>query len=135
NKGKLLRSLAIGGAIQALMLASWLPGSIVVRSGHLSGRMEHLLAYMLATLLVAACLPRRLWPPAVTGLCGLAALLEAGQVFVPGRMASVLDLAGSLAGVAVDVALIATAGVVVRWIGALLPISARGPLSTGAGVR
>jgi len=95
--------LTIANAL-VLMLASWTPGSYVVRSGIFSGHVEHMVAYALSGALMYAVRVGRwaAWQVAVM-LSAYAGVLEWGQIFVPGRHAGFDDFLFSVAG--------ATAGV------------------------
>ena len=93
-----------------LMLASWTPGSQMVRSGVFSGHVEHTVAYALSGALMYAVLARR-WAARQVAvmLAAYAGILEAGQMFAPGRHASLDDFlfsaAGAVAGVLASAAL------------------------------
>jgi len=88
----------------ALMLASWTPGGYMVRSGILSGHMEHTVAYALSGALIYAVRVGRwaAWQVAAMVLA-YAGVLELGQILVPGRHSGIDDFLFSAAG--------ATAGV------------------------
>src|SRR3954468_12866512 len=93
----LLRAAALG-CIVVLATLAWLPAGAMTRTT-LGGHAEHFVAYMGTALLMG--LSFRKSPP--LGLqCGLliiyAAFLEAGQLYSPGRHASLDDLAFSSAG-------------------------------------
>ena len=95
--------LAAANAL-ALMLASWTPGSYVVRSGFLSGHVEHTIAYTASGAFMCAVLAGRCaaWQVAAA-LVAYAGVLELGQLIVPGRHAGIDDFlcsaAGAVAGV------------------------------------
>ena len=101
--------LTIANAL-VLMLASWAPGSYVVRSGIFSGHVEHTVAYALSGALMHGLLARR-WAARQVALmlAAYAGILEAGQIFAPGRHASLDDFlfsaAGAIAGVLTSAAL------------------------------
>jgi VanZ family protein len=94
-----------------LMIASWTPGSVMVRSGIFSGHVEHAAAYALSGALMYAARAGRstVWQ-AVLMLSAYAGVLELGQIFVPGRHASFDDLlfsvTGAITGVLVSAALL-----------------------------
>ena len=94
----------------ALMLASWTPGSYMVRSGY-SGHFEHIIAYALSGAFMFAVLAGRYaaWQVAAS-LVGYAGILELGQIFVSGRHAGIDDFlfsaAGAIAGVVASAALL-----------------------------
>lgn len=85
--------------VVALAVLSWMPAIEMTRTG-MSGRLEHLLAYAATTIAVGLGFPRRPRPQVQCGLLILyAALMEAGQLYAPGRNASFTDFAFSTAGV------------------------------------
>jgi VanZ family protein len=94
-----------------LMIASWAPGSVMVRSGIFSGRVEHTAAYALSGALMYAVRAGRspAWQAALM-LSAFAGVLELGQIFVPGRHAGFDDflfsMAGAIAGVLVSARLL-----------------------------
>ena len=89
-----------------LAVLSWTPAKYMVRTGVLTRHQEHFLAYFVSGSLIAA-----LWPkhPARTGvlLTGLAAVLDLGQAFAPGRRPGVDGFAASALGALVGVGLTA----------------------------
>ncbi len=85
--------------ILALLVASWTPGQEMVRTGF-NARLEHVAAYLIATVAVSLAYPqlhplRRL----VVVMIAYAAVLEVGQLMVPGRHAGLLDWIASSTGV------------------------------------
>jgi VanZ family protein len=94
----LLRAAFIG-CIIALMTLAWLPEKAMTRT-MLGGHAEHFIAY-LGTATIMGLTFRKSSRLAV--LCALlimyAAILEVGQLYSPGRHASLQDLAFSSAGV------------------------------------
>ena len=94
----LLRTACIG-CIIALAILSWLPAKELPRPT-LSGHAEHFIAY-LGTAIILGLTFRK--SPCLAVQCVLlivyAAILEAGQLYSPGRHASFQDLAFSSAGV------------------------------------
>jgi VanZ family protein len=96
----LLRAAFIG-CIIALMTLAWLPEKAMTRT-MLGGHAEHFIAY-LGTATIMGLTFRKSSRLAV--LCALlimyAAILEVGQLYSPGRHASLQDLAFSSAGVVV----------------------------------
>ena len=90
--------LCARGSIAALALLSWMPGEYMVRTGVLSGREEHFLAYMISAVVVFY--PRPRLSPASLALFYvlLAGVLEIGQNFVPGRHPAAADFLASSAG-------------------------------------
>jgi hypothetical protein len=86
--------------VVALVLLSWLPGDEVVRTGA-NGRLEHAVAYFGAAVIMALAYREKLRPLVqVLLLIVLAGILEAGQLYAPGRTAAFLDCASSGAGAA-----------------------------------
>lgn len=87
------------GCTSVLAALAWLPPRAVTRTV-LGGHAEHLLAYLGTAIVLGLTFPRspRL---AMQGalLVAYAAILEAGQMYAPGRHASLLDFAFSSTGV------------------------------------
>lgn len=96
------------GCIGTLAALAWLPPAAMTRTA-LGGHAEHVIAY-LGTAIVIGLVLRKSPPLAVQGvlLVAYAAILEAGQVYVPGRHASLLDFAFSSAGVVL--------GALILWV-------------------
>jgi len=87
------------GCVAALALLAWTPAQAMTRT-NLGGHAEHFLAYF-GTAMVMGLASRtapRLGAHGVL-LMAYAAILEAGQLYAPGRHASWLDLAFSAGGV------------------------------------
>ncbi len=84
--------------IAVLAALSWLPAQSIVRTG-IAGQLEHLIAYAGTTIVVGLAFHRRL-PLRIQGalLILFAGILEVGQLYAPGRHASVVDFAFSAAG-------------------------------------
>jgi VanZ family protein len=83
--------------IVALMIASWTPSHEMIRTGF-NTRLEHVVAYLVATIVVCLAYPR-VHPLRVIGaMMGYALCLELGQMLVPGRHASVPDWIASSTG-------------------------------------
>jgi VanZ family protein len=82
--------------VMGVVAASWVPQNVMVRTGA-SGSLEHLGAYSIPGLALIVAF-RRFRPASfIAGLIVLAAILEAGQRFVPGRHADISDFgAGGL---------------------------------------
>jgi VanZ family protein len=91
-----LRFSAIA-CVFAIVILSWLPKEMEVRTGF-RGQYEHVAAYLGTALLLKLGWPsfRSRWMG--LGLLGLAAGLEAGQIWVPGRTSQFIDFAASSAG-------------------------------------
>ena len=85
--------------IVVLAALAWLPAGAMTRTS-LGGHAEHFAAYFGTALLMGLAFRRS---PPLGAQCGLlmayAALLEAGQLYSPGRHASFHDFAFSAAGV------------------------------------
>ena len=79
--------------IVLLGVLSWLPASLEERTG-LPGPIEHLFAYFCTAVVLMLAYPRS----SRLKLIGYAALLEAGQLYVPGRTAQTFDWAASALG-------------------------------------
>lgn len=105
------------GCVLLLAALSWTPGEEMVRTGF-PGQIEHFVAYF-GTGLIAAVGYRRSVSPIVIALalCGYAGLLEAGQDWVPGRHANLIDFAASGAGAVAGAA--AGAAAMRLWFGRL----------------
>src|SRR5215470_8780394 len=67
------------------------------------GSFEHIVAYLISTLLLVSTFPRT--PPWMIGgaLAIYAGVLEIGQIYVPGRHSQLEDFAASCLGVAIAV--------------------------------
>jgi len=118
DHGSGLRRLLMACAtccIVALVVLSWIPGQYLVRTGVLSGFEEHFLAYALSGIMVAAAIRKAspVWVVAFFVL--LAAMLELGQNFVPGRHPAIEDFFASTAGALAGVALVWLAILLVNW--------------------
>ena len=91
-------------AVMTLVVLSWLPQSTMARTGA-PGPFEHIAAYAGASFLSALAVDGsgRRW----LGLAfvALAAVLEAGQIFIPGRTAQVVDAGASVSGAVLGLAL------------------------------
>jgi VanZ family protein len=86
------------GCIIALMTLAWLPEKLMTRT-ILGGHAEHFIAYLGTSTIMGLAFRKS---PRLVMLCALliiyAAILEAGQLYSPGRHASLQDLAFSSAG-------------------------------------
>jgi VanZ family protein len=96
----LLRAVFIG-CIIALATLAWLPAKDLTRTAF-GGLAEHFVAYLGTTIILGLTFQKS---PRLVAQCVLlimyAAILEAGQLYSPGRHASFQDLAFSSAGVVV----------------------------------
>ncbi len=88
---------ATSASVVAIVILSWLPKELEHRTGF-PGQLEHIAAYLGTALLLKLGWPsfRSRWMG--LGLLALAAGLEAGQVWVPGRTSQFIDFASSAAG-------------------------------------
>lgn len=95
----ILLRVAFIGCIIALAALAWLPAEVMTRSA-LGGHLEHVVAYFGTTTVMGLALQNR---PRLAVQCALlityAAILEAGQLYSPGRHASFQDFAFSSSGV------------------------------------
>jgi VanZ family protein len=86
------------GCIIALATLAWLPANVMTRTT-LGGHAEHFIAYLGTAISMGLTFQKS---PRLAVQCALlimyAAILEAGQLFSPGRHASFQDLAFSSAG-------------------------------------
>lgn len=94
-----LRMLRIAGwlCIGVLIMLSWIPRELEARTG-LPGQIEHAIAYCGAAAIFAFAYqdPHR-WR-LIAAFITLAGVLEAGQLWVPGRTSQVIDFAASSVG-------------------------------------
>jgi VanZ family protein len=90
---------ALLGCLVVLATLAWLPAQAMTRTS-LGGHAEHLIAYLATTIVMGLALKKGP-SPAVQCLLliAYAAILEAGQIYAPGRHASFGDLAFSSTGV------------------------------------
>jgi VanZ family protein len=107
HKGKIILANAA-----ALLAASWLPASLMVRTQALPGYAEHALAYFVTGICLTLLLQGQRFPPLIAAcISAYAAVLEFGQIFVPGRHAALTDFIASSVGGLVGVATCAILGV------------------------
>ena len=76
------------------VLSCVLPASMEKRTGA-PGQIEHVFAYFCTAAALTLAYPRSSRLKLMVGLIVYAAMLEAGQLYVPGRMAQVIDWAAS----------------------------------------
>jgi len=99
NPLSVLLRVAFIGCLVALMTLAWLPEKAMTRT-ILGGHAEHFIAYLGSATIMGLTFRKS---PHLAVLCALlimyAAILEVGQLYSPGRHASVQDLAFSSAGV------------------------------------
>jgi VanZ family protein len=106
------------GCLFILALLAWLPGAIMTRT-MLGTHSEHFVAYLGTAISMGLAFHRS---PRLTTQCVLlvvyAAILEAGQLYSPGRHASFNDLAYSVAGVVAGTLLLSMVRPrVLNWLG------------------
>ncbi len=100
--GRLTVPIRISGVacVIALAVLSWLPREMEVRADAfgIPGQIEHVVAYLGtgAIIKLGWSMNRTRWM--LVGLVALAAVLEVGQVWVPGRTSQVIDFAASSSG-------------------------------------
>jgi VanZ family protein len=101
NRLSVLLRAAFIGCIIALATLAWLPQKFMTRTT-LGGHAEHFVAYLGTPIIMGLAFRKS---PRLAVQCVLlimyAAILEAGQLYSPGRHASFQDLAFSSAGVVV----------------------------------
>jgi VanZ family protein len=99
NALSFLLCAAFIGCVVVLLTLAWLPEKAMTRT-ILGGHAEHFIAYLGTATVMGLTFPKS---PRLAVLCALlimyAAILEAGQLYSPGRHASFQDLAFSSAGV------------------------------------
>ncbi|UHC14235.1 hypothetical protein LRS73_16840 [Methylobacterium currus] len=84
-------------AVLALIILSWLPGTERPHTG-LAGQVEHFIAYTLTAAGIVIGFPHRIQTVALM-LIGLNAVLEVGQIWIPGRTSQFIDFAASCGGI------------------------------------
>jgi VanZ family protein len=93
--------IALVGCIVALAILAWLPAKHLTRT-MLGGHAEHFIAYLGTTIVMGLAFQKRLRPDIQCLLLILyAAVLEAGQIYSPGRHASINDFVFSAVGVVI----------------------------------
>lgn len=99
NSLSVLLRVAFIGCLVALIILAWLPEKAMTRT-ILGAHAEHFIAYLGSATIMGLTFRKS---PRLAVLCALlimyAAILEVGQLYSPGRHASVQDLAFSSAGV------------------------------------
>jgi VanZ family protein len=101
NIKPLVVRIAFVGCIVALAILSWLPARDMTRT-MLDAHAEHVIAYVGATIVMGLAFQKRPHPDIQCLLLVLyAAVLEVGQVYAPGRRASISDFMFSAAGVVI----------------------------------
>jgi VanZ family protein len=94
------------GNVIALAVLAWLPADAMTRTT-LGGHTEHLIAYLgAATVMGFATRTTRRLVVQCLFLIGVAAILEAGQLYAIGRQASFQDFAFSSGGVLIGATLV-----------------------------
>ncbi|CAO4145593.1 VanZ family protein [Methylorubrum extorquens] len=106
-----LARLATPIAVLAIAVLSWLPGSQRPHTGA-SGQVEHAVAYALTAAGIVVGFPQRILAIALASI-GVAAVLEIGQLWIPGRTSQVIDFLASAGGAIVGLTI--TYLVCSRW--------------------
>lgn len=89
----------LAAAYLTIALASLAPKDLRPTSGVVPGAIEHLAAYFVLGVLGAVILRGQIsWSSLALFNIAFAGALEAGQLFVPGRVANVIDFAASAIG-------------------------------------
>ena len=114
----ILLRISFFGCLFILALLAWLPGSVMTRT-MLGTHSEHFVAFLGTAISMGLAFQRR---PRLIMQCVLlvvyAALLEAGQLYAPGRHASFQDFAYSASGVVAGTLLLSMARPrVLSWLG------------------
>ena len=101
-----LRQAAAAFCYVCIALLSSVPGDLRPHVPGFSDKLEHLLAFFALGAITVFAVPRA-WPGPwlATAIVTYASALEAGQVFIPGREASIADFAASVAGALLGVGL------------------------------
>jgi VanZ family protein len=97
----LLLRIAFFGCVVLLVVLSWLPITAMVRTG-VGGRVEHATAYFITAIIMGVAYrdsPRLLVQFLLLDV--LAAILEAGQLYIVGRHSSFRDFVASSSGLVV----------------------------------
>lgn len=98
--------IAFVACLIALPVLAWLPAAVMARS-ILGGHAEHFIAYLGTTTVMGLALQKRRHLALQCALLiAYAALLEVGQLYSPGRHASLQDFAFSSSGVIVGALLL-----------------------------
>src|SRR5690242_9672643 len=96
--------------VVALVVLAWTPGQYMVRTGILSGHQEHFIAYFLSAMTISAAHARLVFPGwTALFLIFYAAVLECGQLYVPGRHPALGDFIASSTGALIGTALFVAA--------------------------
>jgi VanZ family protein len=100
------RSLGAASCYLLIAILSSVPGELRPHIPGLSDKLEHFLAFLILGAVTVLTSPRPFsGRRSLAVVVAYAAVLEAGQFFVPGRVASLMDLAASSAGALVGVTL------------------------------
>ena len=102
---KSVGGMSVLAVLASLAAVSLLPPGSLVRSGVLPGQAEHVIAYMVSTLVIVIALCDRARPrQVVLFMMSYACVLELGQLAVPGRHAAFGDALASVTGVLLGLA-------------------------------
>lgn len=95
-----LKALRIAGwlCVGLLVWLSWIPAFMEVRTGIVTGQIEHTLAYAGTGAILAFAYRATRRGLCAGALVALGGILEVGQLWVPGRTSQVIDFAASGAG-------------------------------------
>lgn len=89
-----------------IAVLSSVPGSLRPNIAGLSDKIEHVVAFLLLGILTVLVSPRTVSPFRLgIAIIGYAAVLEGSQIFIPSRVASLVDLGASATGAALGVLL------------------------------
>jgi VanZ family protein len=101
-----LVQLATAGCYVAIAVLSSVPGNLRPHVPGFSDKVEHLVAFLALGAVTAFVAPRSVsWGRLLAVVVTYAAVLELGQAFIPGRVASLADFAASSAGALLGVTL------------------------------
>lgn len=98
--------LAAAGCYVAIAVLSSVPGNLRPHVPGFSDKLEHLVAFLALGVVTTLVAPRSVsWGWLLAVVVAYAAVLELGQSFIPGRVASLADLTVSAAGALLGVTL------------------------------
>ena len=100
---KQLAAFGFWASVALIVVLSWTPRGAVPRTG-VPGPVEHILAYACTGIFAGLSTARGKGRWFGLALVSLAAILEVGQLWVPGRMAQIIDFSASSAGGVVGLA-------------------------------
>ncbi len=104
-KNRALRFVTVASYLTIALLSS-VPGELRPHVPGVSDKVEHLMAFLALGALTMLTAPRHVSSRLlVVGLVTYAAVLELSQIVIPGRVASLADLAASSSGVVLGITL------------------------------